>query len=194
MKIKKGFTLIELLIVILLIGILSGVLFGVINSAGIKAKARDAQRIADLKKIQTALELYFSDYRQYPVYPGNGTTNPATVAVALTSPLINNSYISVLPEDPSINTSVNPCGGGHGFSRDYWYMAEANGSWYVLVTNMEALESSIVTNGATTKSICQTLGRWATFNTSCTIEIDTSIPTDLADNGSFYCYGVENPF
>lgn len=185
MKKNKGFTLIELLIVILLIGILSGVLFGVINSAGIKAKSRDAQRIADLKKIQTALELYFSDNRHYPVYPGNGTTNPATVAVALNSHLVTDGYISALPQDPSINTSTNPCGAGHELHRDYWYMAEANGSWYVIVTNMEVYESSIITNGATTKSICETLGKWATFNSSCTI---TTTPE------GFHCYGVENPF
>lgn len=65
MKINhKGFTLIELLVVIAIVGILSSVVLANLN--GTRAKARDVKRIADLKSLQLALELYFDNYRIYP--------------------------------------------------------------------------------------------------------------------------------
>lgn len=61
---KKGFTLIELLVVIAIIGLLSTLAVVALNSA--RQKARDAKRVADIKQIQTALELYFNDASTYP--------------------------------------------------------------------------------------------------------------------------------
>jgi prepilin-type N-terminal cleavage/methylation domain-containing protein len=60
----NGFTLIELLVVIAIIGILSSVVLASLNSA--RTKARDARRIADLKQMQLALELYFDSNNNYP--------------------------------------------------------------------------------------------------------------------------------
>jgi len=62
---KKGFTLIELLVVIAIIGLLSTLAVVALNSA--RAKARDAKRVADIKQVQTALELYYNDAEGYPV-------------------------------------------------------------------------------------------------------------------------------
>ncbi|OGY45021.1 MAG: hypothetical protein A3A24_02500 [Candidatus Buchananbacteria bacterium RIFCSPLOWO2_01_FULL_46_12] len=62
---KKGFTLIELLVVIAIIGLLSTLAVVALNSA--REKARDAKRVADVKQVQTALELYFNDASGYPV-------------------------------------------------------------------------------------------------------------------------------
>ncbi len=59
-----GFTLIELLVVIAIIGILSSVVLASLNSA--RLKARDARRVADLKQIQIALELYYDANGKYP--------------------------------------------------------------------------------------------------------------------------------
>ncbi|MES2225591.1 MAG: type II secretion system protein [Patescibacteria group bacterium] len=62
---RKGFTLIELLVVIAIIGILSSVVLVSLNTA--RAKARDAARIADIRQIRSALELYFLTNGKYPI-------------------------------------------------------------------------------------------------------------------------------
>ena len=61
---SKGFTLIELLVVVAIIGILATIVIASLNSA--RVKARDATRDADIKNIQTALEIYHLDNGQYP--------------------------------------------------------------------------------------------------------------------------------
>ena len=61
----KGFTLIELLVVIAIIGILTSIVTVALGSA--KQKSRDGRRTADVKLIQLALGLYYSDNSTYPV-------------------------------------------------------------------------------------------------------------------------------
>lgn len=63
-KSDKGFTLIELLVVIAIIGVLST--FLMTNYVGVRERGRDTQRKADLRQIQSALELYRSDQGTYP--------------------------------------------------------------------------------------------------------------------------------
>lgn len=59
-----AFTLIELLVVISIVALLASVVFASINTA--RAKARDAQRVIDIKQIQVALELYYAKNSRYP--------------------------------------------------------------------------------------------------------------------------------
>lgn len=61
---NKGFTLIELLVVIAIIGLLSTLAVVALNSA--RQRSRDAKRVADIRQIQTALELAFSETDDYP--------------------------------------------------------------------------------------------------------------------------------
>jgi prepilin-type N-terminal cleavage/methylation domain-containing protein len=63
-KNKKGFTLIELLVVIAIIGLLSTLAVVALSSA--RTKARDSKRVADMKQVQTAMELYYNTNSAYP--------------------------------------------------------------------------------------------------------------------------------
>lgn len=70
----RGFTLIELLVVISIIGLLSSVVLASLSTA--RASARDSERIAAVKQIQNALELYALDHGgEYPGYINPNTTN-----------------------------------------------------------------------------------------------------------------------
>ena len=62
---QKGFTLIELLVVIAIIGLLASVVLLSLNSA--RQKSRDAKRLADVRQIASAFELYFNDCGGYPI-------------------------------------------------------------------------------------------------------------------------------
>ncbi|OIO46411.1 MAG: hypothetical protein AUJ28_02630 [Parcubacteria group bacterium CG1_02_37_51] len=55
-KYQKGFTLIELLVVIAIIGLLSTLAVVSLNNA--REKARDATRMADIKLLNNAIQLY----------------------------------------------------------------------------------------------------------------------------------------
>ncbi|MEN9560741.1 MAG: protein ral secretion pathway protein [Candidatus Parcubacteria bacterium] len=83
---KRGFTLIELLVVIAIIGILASIVLASLDSA--RKKGRDARRIADIKQIQLAIELFYDSNNLFP---------SALSAAGLVTP----GYISTIPSDPS---------------------------------------------------------------------------------------------
>jgi prepilin-type N-terminal cleavage/methylation domain-containing protein len=63
-KLQKGFTLVEVLIVISIIGLLASIIL--VGLGGFRAKGRDTRRVADLRAVQAALELYYTKFNEYP--------------------------------------------------------------------------------------------------------------------------------
>ncbi|HLC89972.1 MAG TPA: prepilin-type N-terminal cleavage/methylation domain-containing protein [Patescibacteria group bacterium] len=109
---KKGFTLIELLVVIAIIGLLSTLAVVALNSA--RQKARDAKRVADIKQVQTALELFYNDVEAYPTGTTlalGGLTDCTTACDTLSSTgeiaaaASGTTYMGLIPADPSATTA-----------------------------------------------------------------------------------------
>jgi prepilin-type N-terminal cleavage/methylation domain-containing protein len=88
-KNTKGFTLIELLVVIAIIGLLSTLSIVALNQA--RARSRDARRLADIKQIQTALEMYYNDQNGYAAAVANGTPIATGTTV----------YMNAVPKPPT---------------------------------------------------------------------------------------------
>ena len=93
---KDGFTLIELLVVIAIIGILASVVLASLNSA--RQKSRDARRLADVKQLQIALELYFD---------GNTGNYPLTLEALKTGCGGGGACIAQIPTDPVGSTAYS---------------------------------------------------------------------------------------
>ena len=73
MKNKKGFTLVELMIVIAILAILAAVVIFALNPAELFRRARDSQRMSDLRVLSSALSYYLADVTT-PVLDGSGNT------------------------------------------------------------------------------------------------------------------------
>tara|TARA_B100000378_G_C17929744_1_gene372762 strand:- start:95 stop:511 length:417 start_codon:yes stop_codon:yes gene_type:complete len=125
---KRGFTLIELLVVIAIIGILSAVVLTSLNSS--REKARDAQRISDIKQIALAMEL----------------ERNSTTGAFITSPSMPTEIGTSLPDVPENNSGgsttygwINNSGAGDSTSfcvfadleaQDGYYAASEDGSGF----------------------------------------------------------------
>jgi prepilin-type N-terminal cleavage/methylation domain-containing protein len=127
---QKGFTLIELLVVIAIIGILSTLAVVALNSA--RQKSRDSKRVADIKQVQTSLELYFADQQSYPTAASaielgdvnqkalcsNGGYKAACVSGTDTT------YMGLVPQKPS------PYDGGCASADNAYMYTSAAGTTY----------------------------------------------------------------
>ena len=120
MKAKKtkraGFTLIELLVVIAIIGVLSTIVMVSVND--LRARARDDRRVSDMKAIRDALAMYQVQHMTYPSLP---TETAITGTDALSTELLGEKELTVMPLDP-LNA------GGYTYS----YQSLSNDSTYVL--------------------------------------------------------------
>ena len=133
--IGKSFTLIELLVVIAIIGLLAALIIP--NLTQIRAKARDAKRVEDLRQLQTALEMYYSDYNHYPVWT-SGCLN------ASGSPLLSGGayalvpdYMGSLPKDPLPNKYC------------YYYQSDSTGGNFKIAAYLEKDTEKALNDGGT---------------------------------------------
>lgn len=178
MKKNKGFTLIELLIVVAIIGLLATL--AIIGLTTAQQRARDTKRVADVKSIVSALELYWNDNAEYPILSDAISPDINTWAelnTALTD------YISQLPTDPFHQDS------GKSATYFYTYMMETttNNTYYVGSTietdNHQALSQDI--DGAAVGG-----SNWVSL-TSTDVFDDTAATLDCDD--PVYClYGDSN--
>ncbi|MEX2145040.1 MAG: type II secretion system protein [Candidatus Spechtbacterales bacterium] len=137
---RSGFTLIELLVVIAIIGTLASIVL--VSVQGPRLQARDVKRLADLRSMQTAMELCYGDatcgsenaYIQYPNY---------TEASDLITGGIG-SYIvsSAMPQDPrNVSPYVYTWEDNNLDNQTYCIWADLEGGNYVWVANYGSGES-----------------------------------------------------
>lgn len=157
---KKGFTLIELLVVVAILGLLSSIATVALNNARIES--RNVKRIANLKQLSLALELYKNKHDEYPYNAdltqggygegdgqqwgyiwdkscyGNGTGIDPFL-----TPLVDDGIIAGAPDyplAPGVNSycylysSTRPIGGGN-----YEYIGG-----YYLITAIEPFDASTI--------------------------------------------------
>ncbi|MBI2053325.1 MAG: hypothetical protein HYT41_01080 [Candidatus Sungbacteria bacterium] len=93
-----GFTVVEAIIAVGIIGIMAAIIMTAFNTARIKA--RDARRVADIKQVRHALELYFGS-RVPQEYPPASPLCDAAHAYGLEE-LVRGGFMIAVPRDPSL--------------------------------------------------------------------------------------------
>ncbi len=102
---KKAFTLVELLVVISIITFLSSLVMASVSSA--KIKANDAIIAQDVRQVQTATELYYTDKRSYPTT--TISNDPCEKFNEVAQTLVNGKYLSKAPVHPNNDTTNGVC-------------------------------------------------------------------------------------
>ncbi len=123
---NKGFTLIELLVVIAIIGLLASVVLLALNSA--RAKSRDAKRLADVRQLATALELYYNDNNAYPTQAAAAVITQGGTTLNVLVP----NYVGALPTSPApAEANCTGTGTSQTLNNSYVYLS-ADGRSYTL--------------------------------------------------------------
>ncbi|NTV44824.1 MAG: type II secretion system protein [Candidatus Yonathbacteria bacterium] len=116
---SRGFTILELLVVVAIIGILAALTM--VLATQIRAKGRDDRRTQDMRQLQNALSLYYTNHNIFPISASptilRGTNSVSTA-------LLNDGVIGSLPADPLAPTY------------NYSYVS-TNGSTYTMTFCME---------------------------------------------------------
>lgn len=152
---KLGFTLIELLLVVAVIGILATVV--TMNYNNTSTGSRDAQRQADLRNLQQALEAYKNRYGRYPEqctpnsgangwsgqigtdYECDDANKREYIEGSVAHPF--REFIPVLPTDPKLPSGRTDVG--------YVYTTNAEGSVYkIMAMNTVEADELLATGDA----------------------------------------------
>jgi len=106
-KKQNGFTLVELLVVISIIGLLSTIVFSSFSRA--REGSRVSKRVADLKQIENALELYYAVNKSYPITSGWRSECNAWGGFAARDviPGLVPQYMGTMPSDPGMDKVGN---------------------------------------------------------------------------------------
>ena len=149
---KKGFTLIELLVVISIISLLATLAVTSLKNA--REKARDTKRLADIRQLQLALDLYYDKYNTFPVSGNCGATSPNGGWCNSIQSLSGgywvrngssnlNEFLGKDPVDPKPASSPNwaPTGGGTYFYYGAGY--GGSGQWYMIIFGLENTSNDI---------------------------------------------------
>ena len=175
---KLGFTLIEILVVLSIIALLSSVaLFSTLKARG---AARDDIRVADLKRMQIAIELYKSETGVYPASCNAGTwggnvkgslkcSNGSTEYIV---GLVSGGYISSLPKDSLANT--------YGATSNQGYVYVSDGINYKLLAN-NTVEVKKITSYNNQFARCNA----ATGSTACPNTVLSTTYAVYSNKGSF---------
>ncbi len=117
MKIQKirGFTIVELLVSLAIIAMLFSAVLALTGDA--RQKARDSQRMSDVREISKALALYTVDTGSFPI---ETTAITITSDDAVSTALEAEGVISETPTDPTHPTTV------------YTYQSSSNGDTYIV--------------------------------------------------------------
>lgn len=124
---RAGFTLIEIIVVMAIIGILSAMVGGSFITS--RVRARDAERKNAVTQMQRALELYYTDFDEYPPAVG-GEIDDNAWGTAFTNPNSGTVYMTQLPSDSRAPT------------QQFYYESNATGTAYRLYARLENDEDS----------------------------------------------------
>jgi len=139
---------IELMIIILVIGILALISVAFLNTS--RAKARDAKRLIDIRRVQTALEYYKLDTDGYPAVDRavNLGLDVAKLCDAKSGSLVGaqtpctTEYMTSFPTDPNTGKyyqyNANNAGYAIKFSTEQPSDAGAAGTYYAHSQNIDA--------------------------------------------------------
>lgn len=144
----KGFTFIELAVSIAIIGVLSAVILSSVS--GTRKSGRVAQRVGNIKRVQTALDLYYAKNKVYPTTGGSASwrsTCPAWGGFSLDNVIMDTvnsnrlvpTYLIVMPEDPQRSS---------GGSNKNCYLYTSNGTDYAFLIH-DVTELAPGNSGAT---------------------------------------------
>jgi len=139
-------------VVIAIIGLLASISVIALNTA--RAKARDTKRVADIKQISTALELFFNDMGRYP-----SDAEWASGSIYSTSSGATTTYLANIPTAPT-----TPDGSCTAASNAYQYtQADAGANYYLnfclggQVSSLPAGKTCGHSGGTSAGDCCQAL-------------------------------------